>query len=960
MNACPISKTSQPLLLQGSEAEQSFKAQDSKEPTKPSESMVCKTHELGTDLLKHNLGMVLECQKQEESSFCIANVSVNTESFVKYVPEELLGKNIFDLFHPDDHQKLFHYLNVLEKSIFPISSSKSFPRCRVLSAENRFSWCEISAFSLGDTPSARKTYLSCQFNTQAAEQVLAEFFLSNMQDAVVIADLKGKIVRVNHAICKMFGFEEQELIGQNVSVLMPLDIAIKHGDYLKDFEKKLEAKELLENTCTIIGKTRELLGKRKNETIFPLEIVATQMEDPHGQKGDFLLAANIRDISEKQRLEADKIVADLALNSMSDAVLIATPEGKIHSVNHSTASLFGYSQEELLGLSINQLLSKDATQQVLSSAQKHIDCLSEGLQPERGFIGLTQTLFATHKNGTSIPIEIMIDAVQSPILKDRGVTDDFLLAANIRDISEKQQAQAQQILSNLVLENMRDAVMVVNKDGWIVQTNKQAALLFLEKGAPGEEAKDPLLQNPLLGKAVQDIHETLSDWMQHPSSSLQELEVINPTGETLTIEVMATQFTAPGTLSASEEAYTILNARDITEKKHNELKQKQLEYESSLRKMAEQMLGYVNHEIRNPLNGISGFIDLVQEHIESHVQGKEIDMLTILEDVKNIQDLTGMLTHIVNDVLDLRKIQEGKLSLEKVSTPFNQWLEKTCQILKPKLLEKLDVEFLLEPLEEERALTLDPHRCSQILINLLSNAIKFTDAGTITVKAHLSQEILELSVSDSGRGISKEKQELLFQAYQQTHTSDTRRFGGTGLGLYLCKELLDRMEGSISFQSEPGKGSTFFVKIPVQLEGAVAEDQEVVLFDPETYQCPKRFLIVDDSPSNLKILTSMLTKKIGAASVERAVNGQEAVTKAMSQEYDVIFMDRQMPVMGGFEATQVLQSQGCSVPIIGVTGDASEQDIEDALEIGQTAVVPKPYKPIDLKRVLFSLFGPSE
>ncbi len=352
-------------------------------------------------------------------------------------------------------------------------------------------------------------------------------------------------------------------------------------------------------------------------------------------------------------------------------------------------------------------------------------------------------------------------------------------------------------------------------------------------------------------------------------------------------------------------------------------------------------LAMMSHEIRTPMNGIIGMGSLLAETPLSGSQSE------YLEDIQ--LSATSLLT-IINDILDFSKIEAGKLTLEKTNFQPRELVRNSVSVVSPAARAKgLEIVTAIDDHVPD-LLAGDAVRVRQILLNLLSNAVKFTDHGTIrvTLSAGASAQpdcvALRASVSDTGIGIPPEAQPRMFQSFTQAETSTTRRYGGTGLGLAISKRLVELMGGEIGFESVPGEGSTFWFAVKVSLGTASPPSKSTSNGESASHEKQGgTILVVEDNRINQKVLSHQLIN-LGYA-IEVAENGEEAVAKVKTRRYDLIFMDVQMPVMDGFQATQEIRSLGeglSSIPIVAVTANAFQSEKEKCFSFGMDDYLTKP------------------
>ena len=349
-------------------------------------------------------------------------------------------------------------------------------------------------------------------------------------------------------------------------------------------------------------------------------------------------------------------------------------------------------------------------------------------------------------------------------------------------------------------------------------------------------------------------------------------------------------------------------------------------------------LATMSHELRTPMNGVLGMAHALAAGPLDAGQARQVDML--------IRSGEGLMT-ILNDVLDVSKIEAGKLELETLTFDVRDLVDDVVTLWTQAAAAK-DVRLAaaVDP-AAPRWVTGDPTRLRQILTNLISNALKFTAQGEVTVRVGpAGAAFLEIQVVDTGIGMTAEQQARLFQTFSQADASITRRFGGTGLGLAICKQLTELMGGAISVRSAPDAGSAFTLALP--LPAAPAPKAQAAPAPCEGI-AGLRLLVADDNRINQLVARTIL--EAAGAQVEVADNGRQALERLGEQAYDAVLMDVHMPDMDGLEALRRLRFGAAGardVPVIALTADVMHGDERDLLAHGFDAVQPKPIKPADL------------
>jgi len=414
------------------------------------------------------------------------------------------------------------------------------------------------------------------------------------------------------------------------------------------------------------------------------------------------------------------------------------------------------------------------------------------------------------------------------------------------------------------------------------------------------------------------------------------------------------------TEAVSRSATTI----EELERAQEEMQRLRLEAESANRAKS-RFLANMSHEIRTPLSGILGFTKILLAapgETDAHSQREFLE--TIDQNARHLLDL-------VNDLLDISKIEAGEFHVERVKCTPNRIVADVVSLLRVRAKQKgLHLEALCTGGVLVQVYS-DPARLRQVLMNLIDNAIKFTDTGEIRVVSHFTDDEgdsrYRVIVSDTGVGIPPAKLGLIFQPLVQVDSSSTREFGGTGMGLAISRQIADALDGSLTVSSAPGQGSEFTLDIPTGLLERVESftspvPLEVLRHEMDVSEPPVvlngRVLLVDDGNTNRKLVSLLLTR--AGAEVATAANGQIAVDMAAQGNFDIVLMDMQMPVMDGYTATAELRKQGLALPIFALTAHAMKGDEQKCLDAGCTGYMTKPIDSDHLLRTVADALASEE
>lgn len=624
---------------------------------------------------------------------------------------------------------------------------------------------------------------------------------------------------------------------------------------------------------------------------------------------------------------------EAVLNSIADAVINVDREGNILSFNLAAEKIFGYIEDEVIGRNVSLLLPMEYDQEHGSDSQPFLT------KDSTKVASIGREMPGLRKDGERFSMHLSVSQVETE--------DGIVYTGLIRDITANKLLDAER---KRVLNGAKEAAwrldFALSAPGigvWDYDLNiKTAQWDSRMYSLFGTDEKSGLSPDEIWNKCIHPDDKVKVNLLlrqcQYDGNDLNfQYRIITQNKNVKIIETHAkVMYDEYG-----RRQRIVGTNQDVTEQTSiQKLKEEALEMAEESLRLKSEFLASMSHEIRTPMNGVLGMLNLLEQSSLSKQQKKHLKLAT--------SSAQSLLT-LINDILDFSKIEAGKLDLEILDFDIVSQFGEFAESMAIKAQEK-NVELILDLTGVSNTMVKgDPSRIRQILTNLVGNAVKFTEQGEIVIKALLKEigerYILNVSVSDTGIGIPKDKVNDLFESFTQVDASTTRKYGGTGLGLAIVKQLCELMGGRVSVVSEVGRGSRFTFEVELQ------KSHQKALIMPDNDIRGLKILVVDDNETNLAVLTGQLN--IWGAKVTEARDGFDALNIIQSHEanyFDVAILDMQMPGMDGATLGKSIKDHEHSklVKMIMMTSMSERGDARFFSELGFSAYFPKPATNSDL------------
>jgi PAS domain S-box-containing protein len=739
--------------------------------------------------------------------------------------------------------------------------------------------------------------------------------LANLQSGILVEDENRKILFTNELFCSIFGIpvSPDAMIGMDCT-----NSAEQSKELFKDsasFSPRID--NILESRTLTVNELLETVDGRFLER----DYIPIFLNEEY--KGHLWKYTDVTQrIKTQNLLEQSEERNRLIMNSALNAIITINTKGIITFWNNQAEVIYGWKSAEVVGKSLTETIIPNQHKKGHDDGMKHYIQTGEG-----PVLNKQLELPSVNKEGREFPVEISIIPIRQ--------NDELFFCSFIQDISERKEADR-----NLRFQEEKYRNIIANMNLGLIEVNNEELIEYANQSfseISGFEISELMGKNPsdifVFGENNQEM-ERKKELRKQGVSDIYQIPVKNKRGELRWWAISgAPNFDDKGNLVGSIGIHL-----DITEQKQLEqdLEREKVKAEEAS-KAKEAFLANMSHEIRTPLNAIIGFLRELSKQELTQIQKKYIENSSIA---------SKHLLAVINNILDVSKIEAGEMSLENEDFILENSIKNVLSVLQPKAIQKGIL--LTNKMSNEIAKVLkgDSLRVEQILFNLVGNALKFTNEGFVEISCQLVLENhqtqrISISIKDSGIGMDKQYVDSIFRKFSQEDKTVTRKFGGTGLGMAITKELVHLMNGKIEVNSEKNIGTT----IRLLLEFDKGSLENVDMNKPRESLASidgTRVLLVEDNELNRLVAQNSL--KHFNCIVSEAENGAEALELLKKQNYDVILMDIQMPEMDGIEATKIIRNEFLlQTPIIALTANAFKTEIEKCKNAGMNDYITKPF-----------------
>lgn len=730
------------------------------------------------------------------------------------------------------------------------------------------------------------------------------------QEGFALLDLEYKLIKVNSKFLQITSYKENELVNQHLSEV----IAVSDVEMINDCLGLIaETKKIQKIECLVKNPKLEYI---------PVTISMMLLSD----NSNILISITESYKAKIDLLEIKENEFFTIFHNANIGIVFIDEKGKILEFNNYFANLTGYPHNELQNMHFATFTHIDDYKQEIVLFDSVLNAQKDAYNIEKRFV---------NKNGEIVWVNITVAAVRNA----KHQIINFVGTAT--DITGRKLEQEQ---LKHILEEMPVGICLLNKEKEIYFTNKHFDKLLGNKKMYHLQNKDSVMCLPT---------NEYRNWVSKVwDEALNNSEIKDTKGVEQEIACLDGQIRIVKFFGISFGDNVLVAVVDFTKQKdyENELK-KAKELADHANQAKSEFLANMSHEIRTPMNAILGFSHLLKE---TNLDATQKDFLT------KINNSSKVLLNVLNDILDYSKIEAKKLALNMYAFNIKSMLRDVISLFEHQIKSK-NLELIVKVDSSiPDILTSDELRITQVLTNLLSNAVKFTSSGFIEIElGHIKTKDdfceVEFRVSDSGIGISEEKIDKLFTAFEQGDSAITKQYGGTGLGLAISKEIAKLLDGEIRVESEVDVGSTFYFTIKAKTDFIKQKHSHMVNIDTKEALdklSNRNILVVDDNDLNQEIVKRLLERF--QVVVDIANDGLEAIEKIKYKDFDAVLMDLHMPNMDGYEATKIIR-EFSGVPIIALTAAATQNDVNKCIASGMNSHVAKPIQFDELLNTLIGL-----
>jgi PAS domain S-box-containing protein len=758
----------------------------------------------------------------------------------------------------------------------------------------------------------------------ALVKVQNQQFALDQHAIVSITDEMGRIIYANDKFCEISKISQADLLGKDHRIV---NSGLHSREFFQDLWSTISGGKVWHG---------EVRNKATDGTLYWVAATVVPFLDSQGRPYQYISLRT--DITAQKAMEAEIVsrgrMLENIMDTLGEGVYLLDGEGRCTYVNQEAQSLLGWTQQELQGEILHDVIHPTHAD---GSPMNRCECPMH-LHTQDNEVYRSESEVFTRKDGGKFPIAI----VAAPIVEGGRITGSVAAFQNIsqRKITEEELRQSD-LKQRMLIDNAADAVIIATQFGEMVYVNELTVALI---GHTQAELIGVSIFTLFPASFLDEFQRSLEPQLRSTGRVSMEVEFSDKRGQKVPLELNA---------AVLPDGNVYISCRDITQRKEVEaalLLAKETAEATS--KAKSDFLATMSHEIRTPMNGIIGMTELA---LDTDLDAEQRDYLGM---VKSSAD--SLLT-IINDILDFSKIESGKMELETVEFDLRSLISSTTKLLAVRAQQKgLELIYELDDAIPDTLLG-DPGRLRQVLTNLLGNAIKFTDKGEISVRVKLQQrqgETFQLcfEVMDQGIGIAPEKLASIFEAFTQADTSTTRKYGGTGLGLAISSQLVTAMGGRLIVQSELGRGSVF------SFESTFARGSTQYLAPSTVELAGVSVLIVDDNATNLRLLSQLLHKwGMNPTSAGSAMQALELATLAHrdGHAFRLVLLDAMMPEVDGFELAERLQKapemSGAVMMMLSSAG--MRGDAQRCRELGVLAYLTKPIDHAELYNAIKVALG---